>query len=270
MTVDPDTADFLREHYPTQGAAWCAERLGLTWRQVIRRAKALKLRQNQPWTEADDNRLRYVWGAQSVEAIAKLLGRTPKATYQRAKVLGLGLGCPHGYVYLGHLADEVGFSRETTRAILRWAGVKLRQGPKNPSSTVRGKGPGPRYVTWIVDRSAGVEAVERFLEHETLNAAAERCGLSAETLARWLVEDGRSGTKPKGKRRWYVSREVVDEVVQRKLAEETLADASRRLCVSRGVVKRRLERAGVLERGQKLVKRTRFPVDAIDRAMEAA
>lgn len=269
MKIDPHTAAFLREHYPTQGASWCAERLGLTWRQVFRRAQALKLRQNQPWTETDDNRLRYLWGSATVESIAQTLGRTDAAVYWRAKVLDLGLGCPHGFTYLGRLAEDVGFSRETTRMILRWAGVRLRQGPKNPSSVVRGKGPEPRYATWIVEHSEGLEAVERFLAHETLNAAAERCGLSSETLGRWLVEDGRSGAKPKGKRRWYVSREVVDEVVQRKLAEETVTDASRRLGVRFGVVKRRLERAGVIERGQKLPKRTRFPVDAIDRAMEA-
>lgn len=211
MNVPEHEAAFLREHYVSHGSDFCAQALGLTWRQVQRRTHALGLRRTSRWTRADDDKLRFVWGALSLNMVAKRMGRTPAACYWRAKILGLGLGCPRGYVYLGHLAEEAGFSRDSLRRILRWAGVGVLQGPKNPTSKKRGRGL-VDYKTWVVDHVEGLEAVERWLEAETVFAASKRIGVGVETLERWLRDDGRAGERPRKKAHWRVSAALVDEV----------------------------------------------------------
>jgi len=85
------------------------------------------------------------------------------------------------------------------------------QGPKNPTSKKRGRGL-VDYKTWVVDHVEGLEAVERWLEAETVFAASKRIGVGAETLERWLRDDGRAGKRPRKKAHWRVSAALVDEV----------------------------------------------------------
>ena len=200
-------ADFLRKHYAERGQPWCAEQLGLTPRQVQRRTRALGLRRRELWTPKDRDMLIFQWGPKGIKEIAGHIGRTPRAAYDRAGKLGLGRGCPRGYVYLSHLARETGYSRCTMRMILAWAGVGVSRGPKNPQRE------GRKHLTWIVDHGLGLEAVDRWLEAESVNHAAKRFCMHSETLKRWLVQDGRAGSPPAHQMRWMVPTSLVDAVV---------------------------------------------------------
>lgn len=262
MKIAGAEAAYLREHYATRGAAFCAAALGLSVRQVHRRVQTLKLRKLKRWSEHDDRALRWMWESSTLAEVAKKLGRTPQAVYQRAKILGLGLGCPRGLEYLSHAAARVGYSVLSLRRILKWARVPLRRGNVNPSAKRRGTGR-HNYVTWIVDPERVNEAVERWCAHETLHEAGQRTGICDEVLGRWLTADGRC-TKPPGRSPWRVETTIVDEVVARELAAETMADIARRLGIHRTCVRRRLERAGlwVPRKGH------RYPRTSVDVAME--
>lgn len=213
MAVPPHEAAFLRDHYAVRGARWCAEQLGMSLRQIQRRTTALGLRRIQIWTPQNDDMLRFQWGTKTTHEIAKRLGRTPCAVYDQAGKLGLGRGCPRGYVYLSHLAREAGYSSKTTRTILAWAGVAVGHGPKNPKKPRDGR----KHQTWVVDHVLGLEAVDRWLEAESVNQAAKRIGVHSETLSRWLAQDGRAGSPPGNHKRWKVSAAVIDAVVAARL-----------------------------------------------------
>lgn len=260
-------AAFLREHYATRGATFCAEALGLTWRQVLRRAHALDLRQKRRWTEHADARLAFDWGVIPLREIAKRLGRTEAALYERARQLRLGLGCPQGHAYLTHIAVECGYSTRAMRYILRWAGVQLKRGMTRPGASKRGKGL-HEYVTWVVERDRAREAVEAWLAAEYVSAAADRLGLDADTLTRLLVADGRAA-KPDHKHRWRVPVELCDEVVAAYRSGETMAQAARRLGVRQTRLRARMIAAGTWTPGSTR-KATRFPVEVIDRVWRAA
>ena len=53
------------------------------------------------WSEADDRRLRRIWGEGTIEATARAIGRSPIATYWRGRKLGLPCGAPQGYAIVG-------------------------------------------------------------------------------------------------------------------------------------------------------------------------
>ncbi|HRE87495.1 MAG TPA: hypothetical protein PK095_00020 [Myxococcota bacterium] len=205
---------FLRENYAAKGAPWCAAQLGLTVRQVYRRQEALGLYRKRRWTECDDDQLRFLWGTYTIEAISKKLGRTQTTIYWRAQQLGLGLGCPRGCVYLTELGREAGFDAATLRRILAWADVPIKRALTRPGAQACGHR-GVGKLTFFVDHAEGLEAVERWLAAEYVNAAAKARGLSNCTLRRWLVEDGRAA-KPLKKKAWRVPTKLIDEVVARR------------------------------------------------------
>lgn len=205
---------FLRENYAAKGAPWCAAQLGLTVRQVYRRQKALGIYRKRRWTEQDDDRLRFLWGTHTIEAIAKQLARTQPTIYWRAQQLGLGLGCPRGCVYLTELGREAGFDTGTLRRILDWASVPIKRALTRPGAQSRGTR-GLGTLTFFVDHADGLEAVQQWLAAEYVNAAANARGLSNCTLRRWLVEDGRVD-KPPTKKAWRVPTVIIDEVVARR------------------------------------------------------
>lgn len=265
--MSPDVTSFLREHYATQGSTWCAERLGLTWRQVQRRTHALGLRQRQLWTLADDDRLRFHWGAQSCVEIGKAMGRTPKAVYWRAKQLQLGLGCPRGFAYLSHVARDAGYEVPAMRRILKWAGVALGRGPTNPTSKKRGQGQ-RKHVTHIVDQVLALEAIDLWHAAEYLEEASRRVGLCAETIANLLITDGRVGPRPPGKFRWRIAVALINEVIAAYLDGETLAQAARRRGLRAETLRQRMIGTGLWTPGMR--RGTRFPVAEIERALAEA
>lgn len=202
---------FLRENYAAKGAPWCAAKLQLTIRQVYRRQKALGLYRKRRWNAHDDDRLRFLWGTHTIEAIAKQLGRTEATVYWRAQRLGLGLGCPRGCVYLTQLGRESGFDPATLRRVLEWANVPVKRALTRPGAQSRGT-PGLGRQTFFVNHAEGIEAVERWLAAEYVGSAAKVRGMSDCTLRRWLVDDGRASPPP-ARKAWRVPTELIDEVV---------------------------------------------------------
>jgi len=206
---------FLQDHYSAHGAAWCADRLGLTVRQVYRRQKSLGIYRKRRWTAQDDDTLRFLWGTYSIRLISKRMERSETTVYWRAQKLGLGLGCPRGCVYLTQLARECGFDPATLRRILAWADVPIKRALTRPGAQPRGRA-GAGKITWFVNHADGLEAVEQWLASEYVATAADARGLGNCTLRRWLVQDGRA-TPPATKREWWrVPTELIDEVVAAK------------------------------------------------------
>lgn len=203
---------FLRENYAAKGAPWCAAKLGLTVRQVYRRQKALGIYCKRRWTEQDDAQLRFLWGIHSIEVISKKLGRTQPTVYWRAQLLGLGLGCPRGCVYINELSRQSGFAPATLRRILAWADVPIKRALTRPGVQPRGASR-IGALTYFVDHAEGLEAVERWLAAEYVTTAARDRGLGNCTLRRWLLEDGRAVPPASKKAWWRVATELIDEVV---------------------------------------------------------
>lgn len=202
---------FLREHYVTRGARWCAEQLGMSLKQISRRQQELGIYRKRRWTPADDATLSMLWGSLSIAVIARRMGRTEKTLYHRSQQLGLGLGVPRGGVYLTELARRSGYESATMRIILRWAGVWIRRALTRPGAQRRGR-PGAGRLTYFVDLGDGLEAVDRWLAAEYVEPAAKARGLGGDTLRRWLVEAGHERPK-RARARWRVPTEVIDQVI---------------------------------------------------------
>lgn len=161
------------------------------------------------WTPLEENRLRLFWGARSVPDIAETLGRSAFAVYQRAELLGLGLGCPRGYEYLTAAARRTGFEVARLRLILGEAGFKIRGAMVRGGATVR----------YYVDPEKVDAAVASWLATETLAGAARRLGMWPDTLERRLLASGVPlPPKPPGKRHWRIPSEAIEQALSGKLA----------------------------------------------------
>lgn len=206
-----ESETFMREHYRERGARFCAEALGLSVRQIQRRAQSFGLRRKSSWTPADDRTLRLLWSELPLAEIAERMGRTMASLYQRAKVLQLPLGCPQGWEYLTHAAHRCGYEVAQMRRLLRWASVRLMRAQSRPGVKPRGAGlRDPRAKTWIVEPDRVDEAVARWLQCETVNAAAARLGVSAHTLERLLAGDPEAGQRPRKHVTWRVPSAVAE------------------------------------------------------------
>lgn len=235
----------LRERYVADGAQACAEVLGRTYRSVTKRAQRIGVVRIQRWSRRDDERLRVSWGSRSIKQIATELGRTTTAVYWRAGHLGLGRGCPKGWIYLSEAAQRTGYATGQLRRILRWADVSIQRALTLPDRRRR-----TGHVSWYVDPFDVEDAVERWHLTESLFAAARRTGLCASVLARLLDEAAARGDKrvtprPEGRRHWRVPTALVDELVTAYLARESVRSAAMRVGVAGSTLGRWLKRAGV-------------------------
>ena len=84
--------DFLAQHYHLHGARWCAAKLGRTEGAVKARAvrSGVALPLPDRWSVEQDGLLRQCWvlGGNVLE-LARRLGRSEDALYNRAQALGL-------------------------------------------------------------------------------------------------------------------------------------------------------------------------------------
>lgn len=72
---------------------------------------------NKRWIEEEECRLEVLWGKNSVETIAKLMGRSEKAIIGRARILGLGAFFDNGFYTAREVARIVGVPKAT---VLKW------------------------------------------------------------------------------------------------------------------------------------------------------
>lgn len=245
---------FLQANYVTRGAKACAADLKRSWRSVVKRASSLGLRRLNPWTAKDDDMLRILWGPHTIPQISRKTGRTEQAIYARARIIGLGLGCPQGYEYLTAASKRSGFAEAQLRRILRWAGVNIYRTMSRPGGATS-----TRHLSHMVEPHEVDEAVERWCATEPLQTAARRHGYEGSVL-RLLVEraqaagDTRLAPPPRKSRgHWRLDSKVVDELFAEYARLETMKSAAERHRVHVRTMFAWLSAAGLVhQRGMKL------------------
>lgn len=159
------------------------------------------------WTRRDDSALRLLWGL-PLDSICRELGRTPASLYSRATVLGLRHGVPPEGECPRHAARRTGYAPETLAGILRWArahGLQV-EARRRLSLSSRRRWYDPEQVD---------AAVAMWLRSETVTAAAERYGVAATTMRRWLCAAGYE--PPRSGRHWRLMPEDFDAVAGQRM-----------------------------------------------------
>lgn len=229
----------LRANYQKLGAQQTAVLLNRSLCSTHHRAQRLKVFTHARWTASDDKRLTMLWGDIGLAAIAKTLNRTQDACYFRANKIGLVRGLQPGMEYVRNAAHRVGFAPQTLEAIFKWYGIKPQRTMSRPTE-------GASYRWHSVDPEDVDEAVAAWMAAETIHDAATRRGISDQTLIRLLLASGfKLPARQKGRHPWRIPTEIVDRAVAEKEAREGLADAAKRVGLSRGTLARLLEAAGV-------------------------
>lgn len=199
----------------------------------------------QRWTPQDDRTLRFEWGSLGLTALSKTLGRTPIATYYRARHLGLKAGCPDHGEYISHAAKRTGFSVSQLRGILHSQGMRPRPAMAAPHRR------GAWNMQWV-DPLDVDDAVAAFMAMETPQAAARRCGVSPELIVDLMSQASVAPAKrsKRGGRlhRLFPSSAIDSAVAQwRSLrALPTVRQHAARVGLDRVTLAKRLRRAGVL------------------------
>lgn len=130
-----------------------AEALGRTKASVHLQARNIGLKfsrkntQRRPWTEHDDNALRYHSGSLSRKQLARKLGRTDASVGKRAKQLKVRLG--QGRMTLAGLAEELGVSKATVVRVRDTLGLSFRRYSRKSRGVTRPKGPEPDDIVRI-------------------------------------------------------------------------------------------------------------------------
>lgn len=124
----------LRAAYATGSTA--AARAALPGRSEVsiwKRAHRLGIASSRQWTQAEDDRLRWLWGGtRTLGELAHKLGRTPQACHHRAGVIGLRRRGFHGSESVEAASRRAGFSRLLLLKILDAAGVPIHKAFARP------------------------------------------------------------------------------------------------------------------------------------------
>lgn len=152
----------------------------------------------QRWTPAENELLRKMWGEYSERELRNRFAprRTWTAIYDHATVtLGLPRGAPQGHLYITQVARLCGYTTQAMVTILRWAGVAMHRaysGPQRPRKMARRTDGTPRRrsTRHIVDLDDARDAVEKWLDAETISESAARLGVPRPTLCTAMRETG--------------------------------------------------------------------------------
>ncbi len=244
----PAEDEALRAAYSSGGIrAACAALPKRGEHAIYHRANRLGLSRRRRWTADELERLRAQWGLESLDAIARALGRTRLTVYWQAQRLGLPLGCDEDHEYLSAAAARCGYDTIQLRRILKWAGVPVLSAY---SRKRRGR-------THLVDPYEVDDAVARWLRTETVEAAARRVGTTGCVLLKWLrkagVEPQRApGWKPgtrENKRHMRVESAEVDRVIRERAEarerSESVGAIARRLGLTTRTLTKWLEESGL-------------------------
>lgn len=150
------------------------------------------------WTREELAALELKWGTVSLAVLARKLGRTERAVWQRANRCGLTRGIRQSTLHA--LGRELGASYDLLLAIVERAGVRPL-----PDSTLsqRRRSAGHRQVYY--DELRVREAFDTWLGSETMSAAAVRLGVHDSWLKRRLV---RAGVYVEARRHRYLSKVI--------------------------------------------------------------
>jgi len=232
----------LRDAYPQGYHAALSALPHRTERSIFMKARKMNLRTRPHWTEEENQRLRRMWGEDSLSRIAERLGRTRYAVHRHAKdVLGLKVGCPEGWEHITHSAKRTGYSVETLKNILAYSSIGLMRSYSVPSGRAR-----HRHL--IVQPSDVDYAVSVWCRTETLFDAACRRGMLAETLKVQLIEGGLTPPATKSQV-WRLPSEDIDAAIKKSEEQrskiELLKTAATRLGMSSQTLKIKLTKLGV-------------------------
>lgn len=216
------------------------------------------------WTVKEAQRLRSLWGTESVKSIARKIGRSPITVYYFAQKLLLPLGCPQGYEYLTTAAKRSGFDTKTMRAVLAHAGKKIRLAMSKPMVKSRGTGPRKGQRTHVVLPDDVTDAVNLWTTQECLPDAARRLGTTREILRAALLAAGH--TPPPKRYRWRVMPAVADAAMATYRPGMSVRAHAARLEMSRDTLAGRLRAVDALGEKRPGVE-VRLTVEAVDEAL---
>jgi hypothetical protein len=231
----PEMDRTLLDAYKRSGIRGAADAVGATYGSASGRLHALGIRNEKRrlWTMQEDTSLRLWWGYYSLEIIAKRLKRGVHAVYKRAvATLKLRGGAPAGFETLTHAAERTGFETSSLRHLLRVEGVRA----VTTMSPRRGS-----YARHMVEVADVDDAVERYMRRETMAQAAERVGLSVDSLRLRLRTLGVP----------FVSKRklaFLPEDVDRAAALERLGTAAHRIGVHWTTLREWMRKAGIEHR----------------------
>lgn len=223
MTIDPrrfvpgwhwtaEDIEVLREHYLLDGWETVAARLGRSRSAVFKKAQCLGLVRERRWTEKEDAEVKQMLAdGIGIATIAGRLGRTESGVFHRARRIGFPTGRPADFEYLYPAAERTGFAPQTLIKIMRAAKMPIRVAQSEPKKRYWPA----RYRRHIVDPIDVDEAVEKWLNTETVGAAERRHGLKYGTLNHALRRAGHK--HPPGHRpgqHWRVKSDFVDRFVE--------------------------------------------------------
>lgn len=231
---------------------------------ATKRTRPELVRHYRRWTIKEAQRLRSLWGVESVKSIAKKIGRSPITVYYFAQKLKLPLGCPQGYEYLTAAAKRTGFDTKSLRAVLRASDVKIKLAMAKPS-TPRGKGKRRGSRTHVVLPDNVDEAVSLWTTQECLPDAARRLGTTREILRAALLAAGHE--PPRHKYRWRVMPATADAAMASYRPGMSVRAHAARLGMSRDTLAGRLRHVGALGEKKPGVE-VRLTVEAVDKALE--
>lgn len=137
------------------------------------------------WTEKDDAYLEFNWGALSPSVIAKELGRTHSAVYQKARDRGLG-PAHRGTMTIGEFAEYSGYSVSKIKHALSAMGRNIQHAWRSTPGGGRGKS---RYTT--IDIELQEELLSFLLSQPTCRIYDDAPGSPRTTRGKWGV-----GRKP--------------------------------------------------------------------------
>ena len=191
---------------------------------------------NRRWTHAELQQLRWAWGEQDVGTIAKRVGRTKTACYDKARELGL---TEDGMLSQQEAARRSGFDSRTLLTVFAFAGVKVRK-----SRVGREEGPGRR---WSIELETLERAVAVWNATAPVATHAAEHGVDHKALRRWLVDAGHKPPVSGKGREWRVTEEAVHEALalaRLRSAAPKLSVMARAFRVSREKLAYALEAAG--------------------------
>lgn len=258
--------DAIRARYVTAGSKPLAWDLARTVSSINHRAKRIGVLRARRWTATEDARLHIEWSELSPKELVLAFGRTWAAIYWRAGTLGLPRGCSDGFERLGDAAKRTGFCRESLRAILRWAGVRIHR-TKARSAMDRGQ---CFTLSEVIPFDVDV-AVAKWMATEVVASAAKARGLVDETLRNWLREAARMGVsvprEPRRKKaRWRVPTVLIDQVVAKHASTASMRAHAMRLGVPVHRLRCWLYDAGVERTATKV---WRLPAAVVDEVVAA-
>ena len=210
-TPEEDAA--LREAYTGPGRAIDRALAALPGRSataIYQRTHQLGLARTPRWTKADEEVLRELWYEHTALAtIARRLKRSKLGVIHHARQIGLELGCPKGWEYIGNAAERTGFHPGMLMKILRAAGVTPRRAISQPTRTSKGL-----YTHKIVMPEDVDDAVALWMSTEPLHAAARRLGMTGPALERRLAAVGVVKPPELGRRHWRVKAEDLERALE--------------------------------------------------------